>query len=202
LENVAKGNGFNAKYQTFFHEAGHNIDYVASKTPFTPYSATYGVEPMAGNSTFVKAIHADVDALVKERAAALKAEFNVAKANKDLAWFQKHDIYYYDNIKFTKGYAYADITKELQKIDIIARGDVSDIMEGATKGKIQAGIGHGEAYWKKHTLFGVEKGLATEAFAEMYSCTMSNPASLEQIKKYFPKAYKIFKEMLKEMGKE
>lgn len=40
---------------------------------------------------------------------------------------------------------------------------------------------------------------ATEAFAEMLSGEMSNPQSLEVIKKYLPKSYEVFEEILKAM---
>ena len=42
----------------------------------------------------------------------------------------------------------------------------------------------------------MEWGLGTEAFAEMLSATMSNPESLATIKKYLPKSYALFEEML------
>ena len=38
-----------------------------------------------------------------------------------------------------------------------------------------------------------------EAFAEMIDSTFTNPESLEMIKKYLPKSYDIFKEMLKNL---
>ena len=75
--------------------------------------------------------------------------------------------------------------------------DISDILEGAMRGKIRCGIGHGGAsYWTQRTFNGVEWGLGTEAFAEMMSATISNPESLATIKKYLPKSYAVFEEML------
>jgi hypothetical protein len=35
----------------------------------------------------------------------------------------------------------------------------------------------------------------------MFDATVNNPASLEQIKNYFPKSYDIFNEMLEEIGR-
>ena len=51
------------------------------------------------------------------------------------------------------------------------------------------GAGHETEYW-----IGRDNG--KEGFAEMFSAAVSNPESLEQIKKFFPKSYEIFKEML------
>ena len=39
-------------------------------------------------------------------------------------------------------------------------------------------------------------GRGTEAFAEMTSATMACPESLETIKKYLPKSYALYDEML------
>ena len=54
------------------------------------------------------------------------------------------------------------------------------------------GVGHGRGYWARTKV-------NTEAFAEMYSATISSPESLEVIKKYLPKSYDVFSEMLKEV---
>ena len=69
-------------------------------------------------------------------------------------------------------------------------------MEGATNGRITCGYGHGATYWRDRTYSGVRDGLATEAFAEMSDSTFSNPESLEAIKKYLPKSYAIYEEMI------
>ncbi len=93
-----------------------------------------------------------------------------------------------------KGQAYAAVVRELRSLPVSARGDISDIFEGATKGKIQSGIGHGASYWKSHNV-------SSEAFAEMYSAIVVNPESLKLIKQYFPRSYDFFLEMLREMVK-
>ena len=74
---------------------------------------------------------------------------------------------------------------------------MSDIIEGATGAKIQAGFGHGKSYWTKRTVGGISDGLATEAFAEMIDSEMSNPDSLATIKQWLPKSYGVFCDMLK-----
>jgi hypothetical protein len=73
---------------------------------------------------------------------------------------------------------------------------LSDILEGATGAKVQCGYGHGAKYWKDRTVGGIADGLATEAFAEMTDSTFTNPESLEMIKKYLPKSYSVYEEML------
>ncbi len=92
--------------------------------------------------------------------------------------------------KIRKFHAYNQLTQEIKAIPIKARADISDIFEGTIG--INCGVGHGKTYWKKIDV-------SVEAFAEMYSASINNKASLEQIKKYFPESYKIFLKILEEM---
>ena len=91
--------------------------------------------------------------------------------------------------------------KEIEALPMLSKADLSDILEGATGAKIKCGFGHGAKYWKDRTFGGVQSGLATEAFAEMVDSTMACPESLETIKKYLPKSYAVFSEMLAELLK-
>ena len=75
------------------------------------------------------------------------------------------------------------------------RSSLSDIAEGVTKGKVQAGFGHGKTYWERQT-----DGVAKEAFAEFWEC-VANPEQWEVLKKYLPKSTAIFEEMIKELAK-
>ena len=67
-------------------------------------------------------------------------------------------------------------------------GDVLDMFCMASHGEF--GSGHAKSYaaGKEHT--------STEFFAEAYSAKMCNPESLELIKRYFPKSYDVFEEIL------
>lgn len=77
--------------------------------------------------------------------------------------------------------------------------DVSDMLEGVTHGIVRPGWGHGIEYWKSRADSGKEEKLATEAFAEMMSAELSNPTSLEFIKKQLPTAYKVYQEMIQSL---
>ena len=88
-----------------------------------------------------------------------------------------------------KASAYAAVSKELKAMSGLAGSDISDIFEGATRAKAAGNFGHGVTYWKN-------RDNGKEAFAEMFSATSVNPASLEKIKDYFPKSYKIFEEIV------
>ena len=80
--------------------------------------------------------------------------------------------------------------------------DISDMFEGymARFGiEHPFGVGHGREYWETWTAEGKAlrtTAVAEEAFAEMFSATMTGNASLGTIKKFFPRSYAIFEEML------
>lgn len=89
--------------------------------------------------------------------------------------------------------AYNVITKEIREIQQTEHGewkiaDISDILEGATKGNLQCGWGHGKSYWK-------DTDVAVEAFAEMMQAHTVNEESLKVLEKYLPKSVGAFRRM-------
>ncbi|MGD6729798.1 MAG: hypothetical protein ACPKMZ_01885 [Pleomorphochaeta sp.] len=207
LKDTAKGSDYESKYQTLFHESGHAIDRSINREKGTNrlnYSLTYkdGLFP----DTIEKEAKQRIDTINEE----LKALFKEHKT--DYEWLYKNGMlrdYYYFNwkttgeikttLKYSKRFAYQKIQKEIKTIPLDCRGNLSDIMEGATYGKIKAGIGHGVSYWKKHKIQDTNNGLAAEAFAEMLDATIASKKSLDSIIKYFPESYKIFKQMIEEV---
>ena len=90
--------------------------------------------------------------------------------------------------------AYKALEEEIRNLlqqegGYMAAGSLSDIVEGATKGRIQAGVGHGKSYWKR---IGVE----VEAFAEMSEAYTSGSASLRTLREYLPESMAVFDEMM------
>lgn len=77
-------------------------------------------------------------------------------------------------------------------------GDISDMMDAANDGMEErlCGMGHGESYWRQNW---DNKG--TEFFAETFQAETVNHESLELIKKYYPKSYDIFSEILRSLEK-
>jgi hypothetical protein len=69
-------------------------------------------------------------------------------------------------------------------------GSLSDILEGATKGRIQCGVGHGKNYWNDHDV-------SVEAFAEMQEAYVSNRDSLDAMRTYLPQSVDVFDEMMR-----
>ena len=197
-------------YQVVFHEAGHGIDsacrtLAGGKGVFAShFSGAYK------GGLFPQTIKEEVDDLVKAIDKKLKKEFKDHAG--DVEWFYKQGhisastydmykrgIYGADTVipKYRKAFAYDSLQKEIKAYkNPYAIADLSDMLEGATGAKVQCGYGHGAKYWKDRTVGGICDGLATEAFAEMTDSTFTNPESLELIKKYLPKSYKVYEEML------
>lgn len=195
----AKGRSWSAPYATTFHESGHAIDGLAAQ--LGSVNGQWHLSSTYKNGLFPQTIKDEVNDWVN-------AVLSDMKAHKDdfSYWVQKGwmnqttaDYYLqYGGFKVKKAYAYAAIQKEVKSLTPLQYGDLSDILEGATRGKIQCGIGHGAgSYWTTRSYNGIDWGLATEAFAEMTSATMTSPESLATIKKYLPKSYGVYEAMLK-----
>lgn len=202
----AKGSSWQAPYQVTFHEGGHGIDSIVSgQTPgFTRhFSGRYQ------NGLFPKTIKDEVGAMVSAKDADLKAQWKAHEGDWDwlhkngfisdgnYTFFQQYGRWIGGEPKYSKSMAYKAIEREIMALSPLQKADLSDIMEGATGAKIQAGFGHGKSYWTKRTIGGIADGLATEAFAEMVDSEMSNPDSLATLKQWLPKSYGVFCDMLK-----
>lgn len=175
----AKDTIYSPPYSTTFHELGHLFDHSAGKEFFGSSFTAISERHAAG--AFSKSLKAEVDAYTKAVHAKLKEEA-IAKGLKassvSINEARRKISTELWQIAETKGYK--------------ATRDISDIFEGATGAKIKGTAGHGASYWKT-------TDVSTEAFAEMFSASVSNPASLEQIKTYFPQSYNVFLEILKAM---
>lgn len=199
IEADAKGRSWSSPYSTLFHESGHAIDGLAAQLG-TPngqwhFSSTYK------GGLFPQTIKAEVDDWVKSVLADMKAHQTDLSYWVQRGWISQSTADYYaayGGFKVKKAYAYSAIQAEIKSLTPLQYGDLSDILEGATRGKIRCGIGHGGgSYWTNRVYNGIDWGLGTEAFAEMTSATMTCPESLATIKKYLPKSYAMYEEMLK-----
>ena len=211
IDEVAKGNSYRTPYQTAFHEAGHAIDRAArfEVTDNTHWGARH-FSSAYKNGLFPQTIKDEVQDWVQTVGADLKKQFKDHAG--DVEWFHKNgfiDSWTYgmwqkgafktENVipKYSKALAYSAVEKTVKSSGtMLAWGDLSDILEGATGGKISCGVGHGKSYWSGRTYDGLADGLATEAFAEMIDSTFTSPESLQLIQQYLPKSYGVFLEML------
>ena len=200
----AQGRFWSAPYATTFHESGHAMDglaaHLGSPNGLRYFSSTYK------DGAFPQTIRDEVNDWVNRVLADMKAHKDDFPYWVRQGWMNQNTAAYYiqhGGFKVKKAYAYAAVQAEVRALSPLQYGDLSDILEGATHGKIQCGIGHGGgSYWTKRVQNGVEYGLGTEAFAEMTSATMTSPESLATIKKYLPKSYAMYEDMIKEIASQ
>lgn len=195
-------NGYDKPFQTYFHESHHAIDKMAGRDAKSPFhfSAIYK------DGLFPKTIRDEVQALVADKAAIIKplvkagdldGLINAGAINARDRWMYENGYY---SMKYSKSMAYQAVQSEIMKLPRLERCDLSDILEGATNGKLSCGFGHGASYWSKRTYGEIYDGLATEAFAEMSDSTFANPEALSGIKKYLPNSYAVYTEMIEELA--
>ena len=195
----AKGRSWSAPYATTFHESGHAIDgltaHLGSANGQWHFSSTYK------GGAFPQTIKDEVKDWVDQVLSDMKAHKDDFPYWVQKGWMRQSTADYYikcGGFKVKKSYAYAAVQAEVKNLTPLQYGDLSDILEGATRGKIRCGIGHGGgSYWTSRSYNEIDWGLGTEAFAEMTSAAMTCPESLETIKKYLPKSYAMYEDMLK-----
>lgn len=170
------GNKYNGcpPYETTMHESGHSIDRAISRKVGYRFSESYN------DGEFEKTLIREAEAYIKNHQKTMSVE---------------------SGSRVSISAARSSLGDRMRKSGYAATGDVSDMLEGATKGKFSGSGGHGKAYWVgRDTYWGKMGGhsVAVEAFAEMFSATTTNPASLKHIKEVFPESYGVFTRMIKE----
>ena len=193
-------------FEVTFHEGFHAIDMhyglQVSGRNYKMYSALWE------NGKFPATLEKEVQNLVKEHGEYIKdlmANKNVTGL-KDFLGIRNYRNFFgysYDSfeyVKYEKAMAYKALEYEVRKLPDVERGRLSNVLSGATKGKINCGYGHTNKYWRDGMTNGVNTNLGCEAAAEFFDTSMANKASLETMKKYLPESYNVFCEMLEDMG--
>lgn len=184
-------------YGTLFHELGHNMSSLASRGKGRMLWEDYA--DVFESRKYMKTVNSEngsegigytlTEMLKKEGSEYIKTVWDQMKEEAVKNGGKRSDV--------KKREAYAKISREIKELPLISSGDISDMWEGITNGSVSGYVGHkgaNKSYWKHVTV-------GTEGFAEMTDATINNPESLEQIKKYFPKSYEIYLEMIEDIGK-
>ena len=175
---AASGSSYQAPYQVLFHEYGHMTDYLAARdagfSAYTAFTEVFDGVDAAGKAVFTtNGVGGLLGRTAKQEVK--DAISNIKKAHKVT---RKADA------------AQILIDEIRQGYSLLARSDVSDMLEGAGIGvKYPLGVGHGLGYWKN-------RDNGKEIFAEILSAEAASPESLTCIKKYFPETYKVFRKIL------
>ena len=198
ISKAAKGTSYQTPYQVVFHEYGHHADYVLNRKYGTgdrkkAFSETYQ------NGIFGKTLKQEakeaVEDFVKSKRSVEEIErridLSIKRGLADISERQTLIERALNNVTLTDQ-DYRDFCDHIMsELTLMQRTDISDMFEPIMPDKcaFPFGVGHGTSYWSN-------RDNGKEGFAEMYSAEVNNPESLEQIKRFFPKSYKIFKEML------
>ena len=178
IARAASGSSYQTPYQVLYHEYGHMIDYLAARefgfNNYVAFTQVFNGIDANGKATFIQGMQGGL--LGQTAKDELK---DLIKSTK-----KAHGV-------STKAEAAQIIIDEIKKnYSLIARSDVSDMLEGAGIGvAYPLGVGHGKSYWKN-------RDNGKEIFAEMISAEVASPDSLACIKKYFPETYKVFRTIL------
>lgn len=178
IANAAKGNSYQTPYQVLYHEYGHMTDYLAA-SEFGYNSSTAFTEVFSG-------LDAKGNALFngKGQGGLLGRTAKSELADQIKSIKKTHGV-------STKAEAAQILIDEIRNnYSLVARSDVSDMLEGAGIGvSYPLGVGHGKSYWRK-------RDNGKEIFAEIISAETASPDSLACIQKYFPETYKVFRTIL------
>ncbi len=174
LETTSRGSQGRKPFTSYFHETGHNIDFLIGKKFGGGYASEGYKSPSYSGKSFGQMIWEEGHAFLETY-----REF-VAKKKEDPI-VTNEEVYLALCEEF-KGSSYAQLEQ------------LSDILDGLTKGELKKlnkgfGWGHPDGYWDNHPL-------ALEAFANFTSAFATDPKMAEMLMHIFPNSYDIYREIL------
>ncbi len=201
--------GWEAKNEVLFHELGHFMDHASGMkiNSSAYYKADSWFSYTYKNNLFGNTLNDEVKEHIKVLGKVVKNDLTTF-AN-DINYL--HQKGYISNTaidlykqtgripsipKYNIAEVYSAMKRELRALPEISRANISDIFDAGTLAKANAGLGHGKNYWKNSV-----ENQSVEAFAEFYASSIANKDSLKVLKNYFPKSYKVYNEIIKEMIK-
>jgi len=202
------GDSIHAPFESIYHEVGHGIDCLAAERfgyKSSPFSAYPHFSSLWKNGEFYKTIEAEGNAFVEQIGNEAKKEFDEIEEWTDTLYAKYYggsgDLWKYKaGIKkpeWTDELRDKMVGKWLERQDRIAIANVCDAIQGVTRNRIKVVAGHSSTYYTGHDRY---ENMATEMFAEMYAGTIANQKCMDVYKKYFPKTYACFQQMLKEVA--
>lgn len=179
INRAASGSSYQAPYQVLHHEYGHMTDYLAARryghSRYTAFTEVFAGLDEDGKPIF-NSEYGSRGLLGETARNELKNLLSQIKKTNGVRRKAEAAQILIDEIK--------------SNYSLLARSDVSDMLEGAGIGvAYPLGVGHGTNYWK-------DRDNGKEIFAEMLSAEAASPESLACIQQYFPETYKVFRTIL------
>ena len=210
---------YQKKYDVFFHEFGHLIDNVSGtviphKYP-NPNKPDMKFKPAYNSSDLLQeALEEDWKNLYDKKYQEIidNLEFSQFRDNKAEIkgqpghWIKvKKDktptVSALKSFKIdAQAQTIADIKEATKNMSSQDYGDLSDVLSGCYGG-YPLGVGHSASYWKYNKKVGKSPRM-TEFFAEATSASINNPNSAKLLAEYFPKTWKGYNDIMKELGNQ
>ena len=185
-----------AQYQTYFHETGHNLDYViGKKISGRGYASSEYKSPNHIEEVFYRDKKGNI---VGRSIRNLSFDNMIKKEGKAFLEAYRQIIETRTKKKASSKDVYEEICRDFENEPLVNKRQLSDILDGITNGEMQRmgydlGATHTRRtpdYWKKHTV-------GSEAFAHFTSVISTNKKMEEKYRAYFPKSFQIFEEILR-----
>lgn len=192
------------KHDVVFHEFGHAIDNFS------------GQVSMNSEFNFKEVLDADFEAWIQKSIDDKIKEIDISQLTnkRKLIWDRGYSQGFWNGHKVifnteteeinrlgVRGIVYDDLNNTKKRLkdyetngkslsEVRSLGDISDIICAASDNKIWMTMGHSKEYYMR------AGSQEKEAFAEMTSAVINNPASLEKIQQVFPNSYKVYLRMV------
>lgn len=165
------------KFSTYFHETGHNLDWVIGKKLGLKGYASGGYKSPTYQCTFNQMIRDESTEFIElYRKICSKKTGNIVVPNEEV---------------------YKEIFISFKKERLVNKRQLSDILDGITNGKMrESGYCLGASHTKFKKDYWTKKPVGREAFAHFTSILGSNSQMKEMYAKIFPKSFEIYKEIL------
>ena len=184
-----------AQYQTYFHETGHNLDYVIGKKIT---GRGYASNEYKSPNHVEEVLYRDKQGHVVGRVTRnLSFDDMIKKEGEEFISIYRQLAEKRIQRKASKKEVYNEIYQDFKDEPLANKRQLSDILDGLTNGEMRRkGIdlgathtGRDPDYWKKHTV-------GSEAFAHFTSVLSTNSKNSEMLLGIFPKSYAIYEEIM------
>lgn len=204
------------KFNTFFHEFGHAMDYEASEKGFA--SSTIRLE---NGLTLAESVYNEGQEKLKAMHNQLKKAY--LENGKAAGYYEVEGVttlLFADQRTVSKKEAVSLMLSRLEKLvtdeakriqdeypglkyNFADTGTITDLYGGVTSGKINNKsaviAGHSKKYWSKNRQM---ENIGTEAFAEFSAAIVAGGRELELIKEWFPESLESYYELIDKIGSD
>ncbi len=210
-EKAKNGEKIHAPFESVFHETAHAIDDAAGdKFGYNgPYHSGHAnFSSSWHNGEFCDIIEKEGKAVIEQIGKIEKERFERELAGaKDLDFLERYyergsqawlDVRYNNKpIKWSTSVRNKGIASWLKDQEYLHFASLCDTIQGVSRSKIQSFAGHAASYFQGSY---ARENMASEVFAELYAGMITNPGSVEVMRKYMPKTVECFEKMIKEIA--